>query len=63
MIAIEKDRTLAAYLKDQILQASQLSVIQGDILTTEIPDDAKIVSSPPYNISSRLVLQNIEESI
>ena len=57
VIAVEKDRTLAAYLKDRFSNCRNLSVIQGDILNTKIPDNAKIVSSPPYNISSRLVLQ------
>jgi len=57
VIAVEKDRTLAAYLKDRFSNYRNLSVIQGDILNTKIPDNAKIVSSPPYNISSRLVLQ------
>ncbi len=57
VIAVEKDRTLAVYLKDKFSNTSNLSVIQGDILNTKIPDNAKIVSSPPYNISSPLVLQ------
>ena len=57
VIAVEKDRTLAAYLKERFSNCRNLSVVQGDILNTKIPDNAKIVSSPPYNISSRLVLQ------
>jgi 16S rRNA (adenine1518-N6/adenine1519-N6)-dimethyltransferase len=57
VIAVEKDRTLAAYLRNKFSNCRNLSVIQGDILDTRIPDNAKIVSSPPYNISSRLVLQ------
>jgi len=57
VIAVEKDRTLAAYLKDRFSNCRNLSVVQGDILNTKIPDNAKVVSSPPYNISSRLVLQ------
>jgi len=57
VIAIEKDRTLAAYLKDKFSNCRNLEVIQADILTTRIPDNAKIVSTPPYNISSKLILQ------
>jgi 16S rRNA (adenine1518-N6/adenine1519-N6)-dimethyltransferase len=57
VIAVEKDRTLAAYLRNRFSNYRNVSVIQGDILDTNIPDNAKIVSSPPYNISSRLVLQ------
>lgn len=57
VIAVEKDRTLAGYLKKKFSESKNLDVIQGDILTTTIPENSKIVSSPPYNISSRLVLQ------
>ncbi len=57
VIAIEKDRTLATYLKDKFSSLDNLEVIQGDILNLTIPADAKIVSSPPYNISSKLILR------
>jgi 16S rRNA (adenine1518-N6/adenine1519-N6)-dimethyltransferase len=57
VIAVEKDRTLAAYLKERFSKCHNLEVIQGDILATNIPDNTKIVSSPPYNISSKLILQ------
>lgn len=56
IIAIEKDRALAKYLTGKFSNQKSLTVIQGDALTTKIPDGAKIVSSPPYNISSKLVL-------
>jgi 16S rRNA (adenine1518-N6/adenine1519-N6)-dimethyltransferase len=57
VIAIEKDRTLAAHLKEEFAHCRNIVVIQGDILTAKIPDKAKIVSCPPYNISSKLILQ------
>jgi 16S rRNA (adenine1518-N6/adenine1519-N6)-dimethyltransferase len=57
VIAVEKDRTLAAYLKNRFAKYNNLEVVQADVLSTSIPDNAKIVSSPPYNISSKLVLQ------
>ena len=57
VIAVEKDRALVAYLKDRFSKLHNLEVIQGDILTAKIPDNVKIVSSPPYNISSRLILR------
>jgi 16S rRNA (adenine1518-N6/adenine1519-N6)-dimethyltransferase len=57
VIAVEKDPVLTAYLKDKFSKRRNLTVTQGDILTAEIPAGAKIVSSPPYNISSRLVLR------
>jgi len=59
VIAVEKDRTLAAYLKNRFAKYHNLEVIEADVLSTRIPDNAKIVSSPPYNISSKLILQII----
>jgi 16S rRNA (adenine1518-N6/adenine1519-N6)-dimethyltransferase len=56
IIAIEKDRTLAAYLKNKFSHQPNITVLEGDALTISIPEGAKVVSSPPYNISSRLVL-------
>lgn len=55
-IAIEKDRTLAAYLRAKFSQEQNLTVVEGDALTVQIPDGSKVVSSPPYNISSKLIL-------
>lgn len=60
VIAIEKDRTLANYLKEKFSNCKNLTVIQADVLKTEIPNNAKIVSSPPYNISSKLILLMLE---
>ena len=59
VIAIEKDRTLAKHLAKKFTTNSKVHVVQGDALTTSIPTNAKIVSSPPYNISSRLVFHII----
>jgi 16S rRNA (adenine1518-N6/adenine1519-N6)-dimethyltransferase len=57
VIAIEKDRTLAKHLANRFSTNRNVQVIQGDALTVPIPVNAKIVSSPPYNISSKLVLR------
>jgi 16S rRNA (adenine1518-N6/adenine1519-N6)-dimethyltransferase len=56
VIAIEKDRTLAAYLATKFARHSNLTITEGDILKIELPNFTKIVSSPPYNISSKLIL-------
>ncbi|MGD0176198.1 MAG: 16S rRNA (adenine(1518)-N(6)/adenine(1519)-N(6))-dimethyltransferase RsmA [Candidatus Bathyarchaeia archaeon] len=56
VIAIEKDRALAAYLKAKFSHQKSLTVVEGDALTAQIPDGSKVVSSPPYNISSKLIL-------
>ncbi len=56
VIAVEKDRMLAAYLRNRFSSFQNLTIIQGDALKIETPRYTKIVSSPPYNISSRLIL-------
>ena len=56
VIAVEKDRTLAPYLKNRFSKFHNLTVIQGDALKIGMLDCNKIVSSPPYNISSKLIL-------
>jgi 16S rRNA (adenine1518-N6/adenine1519-N6)-dimethyltransferase len=56
VIAIEKDRTLAAHLRSRFSRHKNLTLIQGDALTVQLPRFTKVVSSPPYNISSKLIL-------
>lgn len=60
VIAIEKDRTLARYLQKKFSDSRNLTVIEADVLKTRIPAGAKIVSSPPYNISSKLIFLILE---
>lgn len=55
-IAIEKDRALVAYLRTKFSQQQNVEIVEADALKVPIPAGAKIVSSPPYNISSKLVL-------
>jgi len=57
VVAVEKDRTLAKHLESRFSTKSNVRIIQGDALTVPIPTNAKIVSSPPYNISSKLILR------
>ncbi len=56
LVAIEKDRTLATFLAEKFAKSPNVEVIQGDALEIQIPSGAKVVSSPPYNISSKLTL-------
>jgi 16S rRNA (adenine1518-N6/adenine1519-N6)-dimethyltransferase len=57
VIAIEKDMALAKHLEIKFSASHNVHIIRGDALTFPIPTNAKIVSSPPYNISSKLILQ------
>ena len=56
VIAIEKDPRLAIILRNKYERNRKLRIIQGDVLKVKIPRFNKVVCTPPYYISSRLVL-------
>src|SRR4030042_384731 len=55
VLAIEADEQVAAILREQLTDVYNTHVIVGDVLKADIPPFNKIVSAPPYNISSRLI--------
>jgi 16S rRNA (adenine1518-N6/adenine1519-N6)-dimethyltransferase len=56
VLAVEADPELAAVLRRQLSQFFNVKIIEGNILRANVPQFNKIVSTPPYNISSRLLL-------
>ena len=58
LIAIEKDPGLASELREAFRNESNVTVLEGDILKIgqSIPAFNKLVSTPPYYISSKLTL-------
>jgi 16S rRNA (adenine1518-N6/adenine1519-N6)-dimethyltransferase len=56
VIAIEKDPRLTIILRNKYERNRKLRIIQGDVLKVKIPRFNKVVCTPPYYISSRLVL-------
>jgi 16S rRNA (adenine1518-N6/adenine1519-N6)-dimethyltransferase len=56
VIAVEADQRLASILSEQLLKFPNVKIVQGDVLRVAVPTFNKIVSTPPYNISSRLLL-------
>ena len=56
VIAVEKDPRLVTTLKHGHGRNRRLRIIEGDILKVKLPRFNKVVCSPPYYISSRLVL-------
>jgi len=56
VIAVEKDPRLVSVLKQKNRANRRLRIIEGDILKVKLPRFTKVVCSPPYYISSRLVL-------
>jgi 16S rRNA (adenine1518-N6/adenine1519-N6)-dimethyltransferase len=60
VIAVEVDPTLVSFLRKQLYSLKNVELIQGDILKVSLPRFNKVVSAPPYSISSPLLFQLLE---
>lgn len=60
VIAVEVDPNLVKILRKRVLNLSNVDIIEGDILRVFIPYFSKVVSAPPYSISSPLLLWLLE---
>ncbi len=56
VIAVEKDRNLAGQLKEALGRFHNLEIVEGDVLKVELPKFNKLLSTPPYYLSSKLVI-------
>ncbi|MBS7611168.1 ribosomal RNA small subunit methyltransferase A [Candidatus Bathyarchaeota archaeon] len=59
--AVELDRKLVNYLKSRFPDGSNVKIIEGDFLKIEIGGFNKVVSNPPYAISTPMILKLIKE--
>jgi len=55
--AVEIDKRLCSALPDLLRDHRNIETICGDALKVELPDFNKIVSNPPFSISSKLILK------
>lgn len=55
VLAVEVDSKLVQCLHEQLRDAYNVKVIKGDVLKVQIPQFNKVVSIPPYSISSQLL--------
>ena len=62
VVAVEKDPTLTNLLRRKFAKSKNVKIIEGDILKIQLPKFDKVVSSPPYNISSKLVFLLLKKS-
>ena len=62
VVAVEIDPKFTAILRKQLTTVSNVEVIEGDILTARIPHFGKVVSTPPYSISSPLLFWLMEKT-
>lgn len=60
VIAVEIDPKLVDFLKKQFGETNNVVLIEGDILNISLPPFNKIVSAPPYSISSPLLFHLLE---
>ena len=56
VVAVEKDSQIAEVLRERLSGLSNVTIIEGDVLKVPIPSFSKVVSVPPYQISSRLLV-------
>jgi 16S rRNA (adenine1518-N6/adenine1519-N6)-dimethyltransferase len=62
VIAVEVDPHLTKILKEQISGLPNVDLIEGDILRVPVPQFNKVVSTPPYSISSPLLFWLLEKN-
>jgi 16S rRNA (adenine1518-N6/adenine1519-N6)-dimethyltransferase len=62
VIAVELDPKLTMILRDRLSAFENITVLQGDILKLPVPPFSKVVSSPPYSISSPIIHWLIERN-
>ncbi len=56
VIAVEKDPRLATGLRETFLKDTGVTVVEGDFLTVSLPAFNRVLGTPPYYLSSKLVL-------
>ncbi|HLC79268.1 MAG TPA: 16S rRNA (adenine(1518)-N(6)/adenine(1519)-N(6))-dimethyltransferase RsmA [archaeon] len=57
VVGFEKDPKMVQILKGKFSENKNFKLIEKDFLQTEIPKFTKVVSLPPYNISTEIVLR------
>lgn len=55
VLAVEADSRLVRVLRELLKDLTNVVVIEGDVFKVQIPPFNKVVSIPPYNISSALI--------
>ncbi len=61
VITIELDARMAKVLNSRLGGRENVSIIQGDVLKIRLPKFNKVVSNPPYTISSPLLFKLLKE--
>ena len=62
VIAVEVDPKIVGILRKQLHSLQNVDLIEGDILKVSLPPFNKVVSAPPYSISSPLLFRLLERN-
>jgi len=62
VVAVEIDSKLVKILKEHLHDLRNIELIEGDVLKVSIPHFNKVVSTPPYSISSPLLFWLLERN-
>ena len=60
VVAVEVDPNMVEILREQLRGLQNVDLIEGDILKVPLPPFSKVVSAPPYSISSPLLFRLLE---
>jgi 16S rRNA (adenine1518-N6/adenine1519-N6)-dimethyltransferase len=60
VIAVEVDPQFVRFLRKQLHSLQNIDLIEGDILKVSLPPFNKVVSAPPYSLSSPLLFRLLE---
>jgi len=63
VIAVEKDLQIVSVLRQQTSCFDNIIVVEGDVLTIDLPSFNKVIAAPPYYLSSKLVLSLLEHKV
>jgi 16S rRNA (adenine1518-N6/adenine1519-N6)-dimethyltransferase len=63
VLAVEKDPQVAEVLREQLRGIDNVTIVEGDVLKVALPEFDKVVSIPPYYLSSRLVMWLLERKV
>jgi 16S rRNA (adenine1518-N6/adenine1519-N6)-dimethyltransferase len=62
VVAVEVDPNIVGILREQLRGLRNVDLIEGDILKVSLPPFSKVVSAPPYSLSSPLIFRLLERS-
>ena len=63
VIAVEKDPRVAEILRQQTKGFANITLIVGDVLKVDVPRFNKVISIPPYYLSSQLVMWLLDRDL